>query len=214
MAKEQQAGNAERRARWDKRYASKDLVWSAGPNETFAREVGGLAPGRAVDVACGEGRNALWLAEQGWQVTAIDFSTVAIEKAQRIAQHRGVEVQFLAEDVAAYHLEAQVYDLAAVLFLHTDPGEREKWLANVLAALKPGGTFLYVGHDPSNIEHGVGGPQDPQFLPGTDELCGVLTGFEIIKAEVIERPVNSDPGHGGDAQGVALDTLVRAVKPG
>ena len=93
MAEEQQSGNAERRARWDKRYASKDLVWSAGPNETFAREVGSLTPGRAVDVACGEGRNALWLAEQGWQVTAIDFSTVAIKKAQPIAQHRGVEVQ-------------------------------------------------------------------------------------------------------------------------
>mgnify|MGYP001824558624 FL=1 len=206
------SGNAERRERWDKRYASKELVWSAGPNETFAREVAGLQPGRALDVACGEGRNALWLAERGWRVTAVDFSPVAIDKARRIGAHRGVEVEWLAADVSACQFDAEGYDLVAVLFLHTDPEERSRWLQAVLKSLKPGGPFIYIGHDPSTIEAGVGGPQDPLFLPSADALCAALEGFDVITAEVIERPVASDPGHGGEPDGIALDTLVRAVK--
>ena len=209
------SGNAARRARWDERYAASDLVWSAGPNETLAGEAAELRPGRALDVACGEGRNALWLAEQGWQVTAIDFSTVAIDKARRIAQRRGVDVQWLAADVAEYPLPANSFDLAVVLFLHTDEDERQKWLANVMQALKSGGTLLYVGHDPRNIAEGVGGPQDPRYLPDAAALSEALVGFDVLAAKVIERPVARDPGHGGDADdqsSVALDTFVRAVK--
>ncbi len=206
------SGTAERRERWDKRYASKELVWSAGPNETFAGEMAELTPGRALDVACGEGRNALWLAEHGWCVTAIDFSSVAIDKARRIAAHRGVEVEWLAADISTCQLEAEAYDLVAVLFLHTDPDERSRWLQAVAEALKPGGTFIYIGHDPSNIEKGVGGPQDPRFLPSAEALSSALEGFDIVTAQVIERPVASDPGHGGEQTGVAFDTLVRAVK--
>jgi len=204
---------AQRRARWDERYAAKGLVWSATPNTTFAAEVADLTPGRALDVACGEGRNALWLAEQGWQVTGIDFSGVAIDKARQIAEHRGLQIEWLAEDVSRYPLPAASFDLVAVLFLHTDPAERQLWLHNVLSALKTGGTFLYIGHDPSNIEHGVGGPQDPRLLPDTAELLDALPDFEVITAQVIERAVASDPGHGG-GEGVAFDTLVRAVKRG
>lgn len=207
--------NEERRARWDQRYAAKDLVWSAGPNETFAREVAGLAPGCALDVGCGEGRNSLWLAEQGWQVTGIDFSAVAISKAQRLAEHRGVNVHWLAQDVSATPLPSDSFDMVAVLFLHTDAVERRRWLGNVTQALKSGGTFVYIGHDPSNIEQGVGGPQDPRFLPSAEELCEALVDFEVLRAGVIERPVASDPGHGGDANpesGTALDTLVCARK--
>ena len=201
-----------RRERWNKRYAASDLVWSAGPNDTFAREVADLPPGSALDVACGEGRNALWLAEQGWQATGIDFSSVGIDKASQIAERRGLPVHWLVDDVSTCALQPHSFDLVAVLFLHTSPEERQRWIHNVLGALKPGGTFLYIGHDPSNIEHGVGGPQDPDLLASVAELLALLPGYEVIKAEVIERPVGSDPGHGG-GEGVALDTLVRAVKP-
>ena len=76
---------------WNTRYAQKELVWTAEPNRAFAAEVSGLAPGRALDVACGEGRNAVWLAERGWQVTGVDFSEVALEKAATLAASRGVQ---------------------------------------------------------------------------------------------------------------------------
>jgi SAM-dependent methyltransferase len=201
-----------RREKWDARYAAKELVWSAGPNALLEQEVSGLEPGAALDVACGEGRNALWLAEQGWRVTGIDFSTVGLDKARRAAEQRGVEADWLAEDVASYPLPEQGFDLVCVLFLHTDPEERGRWLANVVSAVKPGGVFLYIGHDPQNVDHGVGGPQDPQFLPSAEEISSALDGFRVETACVHERTVVSDPGHSQSAEGIALDTFVRAVR--
>jgi len=201
-----------RRERWDERYAAKDLVWSAGPNERFAAEVAGIGPGKALDVACGEGRNALWLAEQRWDVTAIDFSKVAIDKARRIAAKRNVTVNWLCEDVTSSRLAAADFDLVAVLYMHTDPGERRKWLAGALGSVKSGGTFIYIGHDPSNIGQGAGGPQDPQYLPSAEELVAEMAGFSVEFAGVIARTVGSDPGHAVETEGTAMDTLVRAVR--
>jgi len=201
-----------RRQMWDERYAAKELVWSADPNALLAQEVDDLRPGKALDVACGEGRNGLWLAERGWTVTLLDFSAVAIDKARQIAEKRGLKVKALREDVAIYELPEAEYDLVAVLYLHTQPDERSRWLANVIGSVKPGGTFLYIGHDPSNIEDGVGGPQDVQLLPGIAELSLALDGFRIDTAEVRPRSVDSDPGHGSAATGIALDTFIRAVR--
>jgi SAM-dependent methyltransferase len=211
------------RARWDARYAGKDLVWTAGPNELFASEVAGLPPGKALDVACGEGRNALWLAQQGWQVTGIDFSSVGIEKAQRISRARHLEVEWLVADVCTHPLPQLHFDLVAVLYLHTSAQLRKQWLANVAASVKPGGTFVYIGHDPSNIEHGYGGPQDPELLPDAQSLVANLAGFDILFAGVKERGVEGESGHGkpedesgaigsGTQTLVALDTYVRAVR--
>jgi SAM-dependent methyltransferase len=202
-----------RRDRWNERYAAKDLVWSAGPNQLFASEVAGLSPGTALDVACGEGRNALWLAEQGWQVTGVDFSDVGIDKARRIAERRSVSVHWMVGDAATVDLPEQGFDLVCVLYLHTDPATRLAWLARVTKAVRPGGTFIYIGHDPSNIKHGVGGPQDASLLPGLDELRSALTGFRVESAAVVERPVENDPGHGGELSGIALDTFVKAIRP-
>lgn len=201
-----------RKDRWNERYATRDLVWSAGPNRLLAEELDGVAPGRALDAACGEGRNALWLAEQGWQVTAVDFSDVAIDKARRIAARRGVDVDWQVLDLSREPLPGESWDLVCVLYLHTDPGERDVWLPKLAAAVAPGGTFLYIGHDPSNIEHGVGGPQDPDFLLSRERVTDALTGFRIDAARVVERPVDADPGHGREREGVALDTFVRATR--
>lgn len=197
---------------WNERYAGRELVWSAGPNAQFAQAVATLPPGTALDVACGEGRNALWLAEQGWAVTAIDFSEVAIDKARRIAERRGLAVDWQVADLAAEPLPADAYDLSVVLYLHTDPAERARWLASVVRSVRRGGTFLYIGHDPSNIHSGIGGPQRPELLPSAHEISAALSGFTIEQAQVTERSVTADPGHGGPAAGVALDTFVRAVR--
>lgn len=203
----------EKRARWNKRYAEAELVWSAGPNTLLAEELAGMPPGTALDAACGEGRNALWLAEQGWQVTAMDFSDVAIEKGRAIARRRGLTLDWQVADLARDPLPTGAFDLVVVLYLHTDPVERALWLPRLVAAVAPGGTFFYLGHDPENIEHGVGGPQSPDLLPDAGEIVAALSGFQVLNAGIHRRPVDADPGHGRELSGVALDTFVRAVAP-
>jgi len=203
-----------RRARWNKRYAARELVWSAGPNRLLEQEVRAMAPARALDAACGEGRNALWLAEQGWTVTGADFSDVAIDKARRIGRQRGVDVSWQVVDLAREIPSGGPWDLVCLLYLHTDAAERTHWLPGLVDAVAPGGTFLYVGHDPANIDHGVGGPQKPEYLLDARAIVAALPGWRIEAARVVERPVAADPGHGGEAGGIALDTFVRAVRPG
>ncbi len=95
---------------WDERYAASGLVWSSGPNRTVADEVGGLTAGTALDLGAGEGRNALWLAEQGWTVTAVDFSAVGLDKARAIARQRRLQLTTAVADVTRYHPK-QTYDL-------------------------------------------------------------------------------------------------------
>jgi SAM-dependent methyltransferase len=201
-----------KRDKWNARYAARDLVWSAGPNRLLAENLTGATPGSALDLACGEGRNALWLAEQGWQVSASDFSDVAIEKARQIADRRGLSVDWAVADISEDAIPERAYDLVCVLYLHTDSKERSRWLGKAIDAVKPGGIFLYIGHDPSNIEHGVGGPQHPDLLPGIAEFLPLLVDFRIETAAVVDRPVETDPGHGKDLSGTALDTFIRAVR--
>lgn len=195
---------------WNQRYAAPDLVWTATPNRTVEAEVGSMAPGRALDLAAGEGRNAIWLAERGWEVTAVDFSDVGIATGRRQADARGVEVDWVVDDVTTHRPEPGAFDLVLVCYLHLPPEERHRVMASAREAVAPGGTFLLVGHDRTNLEHGHGGPQDPTVLTSPGEVVADLPGFEVERAEVIERVVELDPGHGGPTTATALDTLVRA----
>ena len=201
-------------AGWNERYAQREFVWSLTPNQTVVAETAHLKPGRALDLACGEGRNAVWLAEQGWRVTAVDFSETGLDKARRLAQSRGVEAEWALADVTKYQPLPQAFDLVLIAYLHIPPTERERVMQSSVQALIGGGTFLYIGHDLSNIEHGWGGPQDPSVLCAPQDIVDLLPGFRIEEAKIIERPVSLEPGHGtpGEPGAVALDALVRAVK--
>ena len=191
---------------WDRRYAEKELVWSAGPNRFLVAETETLPPGRALDVACGEGRNAIWLAERGWRVTGVDFSEVAIEKARQIAARRGVEADFRVGDVVAEAPEEQAYDLVLVFYLQL-PAERMRQAVGAAArAVAPGGTFLLVGHDSRNLSEGWGGPQDPAVLYTPEDVVAALDGLEVVKAEPVLRPVEEE-------NATAVDALVRATRP-
>lgn len=191
---------------WDERYAGDDLLWSAAPNRFLAAEVAGLTPGRAFDVACGEGRNAVWLAEQGWDVAGIDFSPVAVAKARRLAEHRGVEVTWVVGDVTEASLPTGPFDLVAVLYLHLPRPRVSDVLARAAERVAPGGTFLVVAHDDTNIAEGHGGPQDPAVLYGPDDVVAVLgQGWDVQRAERVRRPVETPSG-----TAVAIDCLVRA----
>lgn len=193
---------------WDRRYADSELVWSAAPNRFFAAEVADLPPGTALDLGAGEGRNALWLADQGWEVTAVDFSAVAIDKARAIAESRGLPVGWVVADVSEYTPDAGSFDLVALAYLHLQPALHHHVLRGAAAALAPGGTLLVIGHDRSNITQGVGGPQDPSVLFTPDEVATDLQHLEVVRAERVYRTVATA---GGDQ--VAIDALIRATRP-
>ena len=193
------------RVAWDERYRSRDLVWGVEPNRFLAEEAAGLPPGRALDLACGEGRNALWLAERGWRVTGVDFSRVAIERARSLAGERGVDVDWVEADVVDWDPPPASFDLVVVLYLHLPEEQRRRALGRARAALAPGGTLLIVGHDSTNITEGYGGPQDPSVLYGPEDVTEDLGGLAIERAERVTRQVATDEG-----DRTAVDVLVRA----
>ncbi len=102
---------------WDERYGGDELVWTSTPNQFLVAGVAGLSAGRAVDLACGEGRNSIWLAERGWQVTGVDFSPVGLAKARRLADLRDVEVSWVESAVESWTPPPDGFDLVAVLYL-------------------------------------------------------------------------------------------------
>jgi len=195
-----------KREDWDRKYASGDLLWGAKPNRVLVTEAAELAPGRALDLACGEGRNAVWLAERGWSVVAVDFSEVAIGKARSRAADAGVDVRFVCADLIELVPEPIAYDLVLVLFLQIPASERTLVLERAAKALAPGGTLLVLGHDTTNLTDGVGGPSDPSVLYTPDELVADLDGLEIERAERLLRDVE-------DADRPAIDAFVRAQAP-
>jgi SAM-dependent methyltransferase len=191
---------------WDERYASTELVWSAEPNRWLAEEVAGLRAGTALDLGAGEGRNAVWLAERGWQVTAVDFSREGLAKLQRRADAGGLEVTTVCEDLLAYE-PAQQYDLVAVVYIHLPADERRRLLATASAAVAAGGTLIVIAHDATNLTDGYGGPPDAAVLFTPDDAATELSGsgLDIEKAERVRRPVDTPEG-----PRVAIDLLVRA----
>jgi SAM-dependent methyltransferase len=189
---------------WDDRYRGRELVWGSGPNGFLVEEVGGLGPGTALDVACGEGRNAIWLAEQGWQVTGIDFSSVALEKAARLATERGVAVEWVPGDLVGWEPPNR-YDLVVVMYLHLPSEIRSPIFTRLAHSVAHGGMMLVVGHDLLNLNGGYGGPQDPAVLYGPADVSQDLSGvLEIERAESVRRPVDTP-----DGAATAIDVLVR-----
>jgi SAM-dependent methyltransferase len=192
---------------WDERYAGDDLVWSAEPNRFLVAEVETLPPGRALDLACGEGRNAVWLAERGWDVTGVDFSNVGLDKARRLADARGVSVHWELADVTEYMPAPESFGLVIVMYLHLPQAARRVAFRHAAAAVAAGGSLLVVGHDITNPSEGWGGPRDSAVLYGPDDVVADLDGLETVKAERVRRPVETD-----DGEKIAIDVLVRATR--
>jgi 2-polyprenyl-3-methyl-5-hydroxy-6-metoxy-1,4-benzoquinol methylase len=193
---------------WDRRYRENDLVWGWAPNELLAREVGDLHPGRSLDMACGEGRNAIWLASIGWKSTGIDFSSEGIKKGMQMANQLGVEVEWLEADLRKWEPPESAYDLIVSLYVHMMPDEIGRVHRNAVTALAPGGTMIVIGHDLTNLTDGYGGPPSPDVLFTPEQTAKDLDLLVIEKAERAKRTVKTDEG-----EKTAIDTLVRAHKP-
>lgn len=182
-------------------------MWTGEPNRFVVTELRDLAPGRALDVGAGEGRNAVWLATRGWHVTAVDFSAVGLDKGRRLADARGVAVDWVLADLRHYQPELGSFQLVLVAYLQLRAAELDGVLRNAVTALAPGGVLLVVGHDVTNLAEGVGGPPDPEMLYTPGSVTRSLSGLTVQRAERVLRPVS---GVTGDRE--AVDTLVRAVR--
>lgn len=199
---------------WDDRYGQTDLMWSQGPNQWIEEVTAELVPGRALDLAAGEGRNAIWLAGRGWQATALDFSAVALERATHLAAERlGADAhRFTAqcEDLSTYSPEPRSYDLVLVVYLQVPAPLRTRILRAAADAVAPGGTLVVTAHDADNIARGYGGPQDPTVLYSAADVMSDVdgSGLSVDRAEQVARTVSTPDG---DRQ--ALDCLVVATRP-
>ncbi len=194
-----------RRELWDERHAAHETIESREADPTLVALATPLAPGRALDLAAGDGRNAIWLASRGWRVTAVDFSGVALERARAAADRAGVSVEWVQADLLEWRAEPRSADLVVLMFLHLPPEERRVVLAAAADAVAPGGRLLIVGHDRSNLGRGVPGPEDPALLYATDEVVADLAALVVNEA----RQVDHDLGDGR----VSTDAVLLARRP-
>jgi SAM-dependent methyltransferase len=200
---------------WDQRYESSELVWSATPNLWIEQLAADLPVGKALDLAAGEGRNTLWLAELGWDATAVDFSSVALDRATKLASDRLGEAasRFHTEqaDLLVYAPTDNAFDLVMVVYLQIPAEPRRAILRRAAEAVGPDGLLIVVAHDSTNLEHGVGGPQDPAVLYSAQDVVVDLAGTGLIpeRVETGRRPVQT-----ADGLREALDAIVVARRPG
>ena len=199
-------------AGWDARYSGADLVWSAGPNVWVRELCTPMPPGRALDVAAGEGRNALWLVEQGWSVVAADFSAVGVERMNEIADRRLTQRRsafaavvadatqpaphppsdLLVDAGAAGESDGGAgYDLVLISYLHLPRTEWGEAIAAAVHATTVGGAVLVVAHAVRNLTEGVGGPKDPTILLDPEDVI----------ASVAELPVDVELASSGPRRG-------------
>jgi RNA polymerase sigma-70 factor, ECF subfamily len=194
----------ERRRAWDRRHASRDPIESVDPDPLLVSLASPLRPGRALDLACGDGRNAVWLARRGWHVEAVDFSSVALERARMAAERVGVSVEWAGHDLLEWTPPESAYELVALIYLHVAPEQRRAVLRGAAAAVAPGGRLLIVGHHRRNLEEGAGGPRDPRVLYDPDDLAAEVPGLLVERAETVV---------GGSEGATRVDALLLARRP-
>jgi len=199
-------------AGWDARYATDELIWPAEPNIWLVETFADSPPGLALDLGAGEGRNALWFARRGWEVTAVDFSAEAIRKGRAVQAAHAPEtlgrVSWVQGDLTSYVPAPRSAAAVVVMYIHLPSPARRALVRAAAEALAVGGVLLVVGHDATNPTEGVGGPPDPTVLFTAGDVVADLAGLDglrVRRAERRGRPVGSDGR-------VALDAVVEVVR--
>lgn len=196
---------------WEARYGEAP-VWSGRPNAALVQHAGGLRAGRALDLGCGEGADAIWLAERGWEVTGVDVSATALARARAHAQERGVHVRWVETDLAEWQADAQ-YDLVTAFFLHSPVNfPRAQILHAAASAVSPGGVLLIVGHadfPPWSRHHHEDAEHEHPTFPTISETiaeAGLTRGWELAVAAELPRLVTGPEGQ----EATIHDTVVKA----
>ncbi len=181
-------------AGWDRRYADGARVLSCEPNPLLVELASPLAPGRALDLAAGAGRNALWLARRGWRVTAVDFSREGLGRAAERAAEHGLALDLVQADLYDYHPPAAEFDLVLIAYMHPQAAKREAVFATAAEAVAPGGHLLVIGFDVTDPCEGRG-PADPARRFSVSRLSGAFPGLQIERCERVagERQTPDGP---------------------
>jgi SAM-dependent methyltransferase len=187
------------RAFWDDWYRQKDRMWSGHPNPHLVTDAAGLVPGRALDIGAGEGADAIWLAEQGWEVTAVDIAALALDRGRAEAERRGPDVagriRWQAADITEWSPAPAAHDLVTLQFVHLTSPERAVGFPGCIAAVAPGGTLLIVGHHPSDLETDIGRwPDLDRFFTAEHLAADLGDGWEVVTAEARPRPATDPEG--------------------
>ena len=191
--------SASERTRWDTRFGGDEYHFGTEPNSFVAAQAHLLKPGMtALSVADGEGRNSVWLAQQGLRVTAFDFSPVGVAKARRLAQTKGVEVDHREANILEWDWDARQYDLVAAIFIQfMGPADRARVFAGMLRALAPGGILLLQGYTPKQHEYGTGGPKQVENLYTEALLREAFAALEIVQLREHEEMIAEGDAHTG-----------------
>jgi SAM-dependent methyltransferase len=185
---------------FEERYRSAPALWSEQPNPQLVAEITDLRPGTALDVGCGEGADAIWLAERGWRVTGVDFSTTALERAAQHAAARGGEVagriDWRHADLLQWTPPEAAFDLVSAQYMHLPPEPRAALFTQLGAAVAPGGSLLIVGHDFSDHAAGAHRPDMPEmFFTAQDVAASLARGeWEVLVTEARPRPAKVHEG--------------------
>lgn len=195
--------------RWNERFKDPEYVFGKAPNAFLAGKAHLLRPGaRALVLADGEGRNGVWLAEQGLDVLSVDVSSAAQDKARALAAERGAQVRFEQADLAAWDMGRARFDLVVAIFIQfAPPPLREQLLGRMQAALAPGGLLLIEGYRPEQLRYRTGGPPVPEFMYTADLLRSVFAELTILELE--ERDVELHEGRGHQGMSAVIDLVAR-----
>jgi SAM-dependent methyltransferase len=190
---------------WDELYRSHGSVWSGEPNESLVKQASGLPAGTALDVGCGEGADAIWLARRGWRVTAVDISSVALERAKKSAIQSGDEIAgrigWVRTDLTESVPADACYDLVCAFFMHLPQAEREVLFRGLADVVAPGGSLLIVGHHPSDLDVPVNRPKAPELFYTASEVAALL---EPDRWRIIFEAADPRAAKGHDGQSVTV----------
>ena len=182
---------------WDQRYRISEYVYGKEPNDFLASVIDRIPPRRVLSLAEGEGRNAVFLAEQGCDVEAVDSSAVGLEKAQKLAGERSVTITTTVADLRDFTIEPASWDGVVAIFCHLPRPLRARVHEDVVRGLKPGGVFVLEAYTPKQLEYGTGGPPTAELMMSLGELRQELDGLVFEHAAELTRHIEEGKYHSG-----------------
>ena len=189
---------------WDERYGQEEYAYGREPNDFVREQAHRIPKGRVLCLGEGEGRNAVYLASLGHDVTAVDFSEKGLAKGAALARERGVKVSFVHADLAHYEIEPGAYAGIVATFAHLPPDLRARVHAQAARGLAPGGCFVLEAYTPAQLAYGKGGPRDVKLLMTLEDLKRELSPLRLEIAQEITRQINEGPFHGGTSAVVQI----------
>ncbi|MDF0535790.1 class I SAM-dependent methyltransferase [Shewanella sp. A32] len=192
---------------WDDVYSAEQYVYGSEPNEFLLAHSSDLPQGRVLCIGDGEGRNSVYLARQGYQVTAVDLSAVGIAKAKKLAARYGVSVDYIQADLAQFSFGENQWDAIVSIFCHLPAPLRKRVHQQVIDGLKPGGVFLLEGYTPRQLQFGTGGPKAVEMLLDKDEVASELAALNMLHLQALDRQVIEGVKHTGT--GAVLQLLAQ-----